>query len=183
MKTAFANPLHASELDSVTKKVRHIAAPASRSVTSDHRPVGISQSADQPDGVGAARSHRVELLWQNWLYAVGWSTVPMFQLEECARRIRLRSSPSGRRIMPTPRAISVIAAGGSDWSSDGLCELRPAHAVGDGFEPLDRLSAEDESDVPRRDFVAPTGHRRGGDFSRRRADSPAGPPWQSDTCV
>jgi hypothetical protein len=80
MNTPFANPLHASELDSVTKKVRHIAAPASRSVTSDHRPVGISQSADQPDGVGAARSRRVELLWQNWLYAVGRSTVPLFQL-------------------------------------------------------------------------------------------------------
>jgi hypothetical protein len=79
MKTPFANPLHASEPYRV-KKVRHIAAPASRSVTSDHRPVGISQSADQPDGVGAARSHKVELLWRNWLYAVGRSTVPMFQL-------------------------------------------------------------------------------------------------------
>ena len=80
MKTPFANPLHASQLDSATKKVRPIAAPASRSVTSDYQPVGISQSADQPDGVGAARSHRVGLLWQNWLYAVGQSTVAMVQL-------------------------------------------------------------------------------------------------------
>jgi hypothetical protein len=79
MKTPFANPLHGSEPYSV-KKVRHIAALASRSVTSDHRPVGISHSADQPEGVGAQRSHKVELLWQNWLYAVGRSTVPMFQL-------------------------------------------------------------------------------------------------------
>jgi hypothetical protein len=62
------------------KKVRHIATPASRSVTSEHQPVGISQSADQLDGAGAARSHKVGLFWQNWLYAVGRSTVPVLPL-------------------------------------------------------------------------------------------------------
>jgi hypothetical protein len=62
------------------KKVRHIAAPASGSVTSEHQPVGISQSADQLYGVGAARSHKVGLFWQNWRYAVGRSTVPVFPL-------------------------------------------------------------------------------------------------------
>ena len=46
----------------------------------EHQPVGISQSANQLDGVGAARSHKVGLFWQNWLYAVGRSTVPVFPL-------------------------------------------------------------------------------------------------------
>jgi hypothetical protein len=47
---------------------------------------------------------------------------------------------------------------------DGLRELRPGHAVRDGLEPLDRLSAKNESDVPCSDLVAPTGHCGGGDF-------------------
>ena len=54
------------------------------------------------------------------------------------------------RLAPTrpPRSISVITAGGSDSTRDGLGELRPGHAVRDGLEPLQRLSAENESDVP-----------------------------------
>jgi hypothetical protein len=53
---------------------------------------------------------------------------------------------------------------GSASTRDGLRELRPGYAVWDGLEPLHRLSAEHESDVPCRDLIAPTGHRSGSDF-------------------
>src|SRR6188474_2653869 len=65
-----------------------------------------------------------------------------------------------------PRAISATTAWASvlDSIGNGLRELRPGHAVGDGLEPLDGLGAEDEADVTRRHLVAPAGHGRGGDL-------------------
>jgi hypothetical protein len=69
----------------------------------------------------------------------------------------------------TPRAISAMTACGSGSTIDGVRELRSG--VGDGLEPLHRLGAEHESDVPRRDFVALTGHRSGGYFRVVKQDS------------
>src|SRR6185503_5988096 len=65
-----------------------------------------------------------------------------------------------------PRAISATTARASvsDSTGNGLRELCPGHAAGDGLEPLDGLGAEDEADVVPGHLVAPAGHRRGGDL-------------------
>ena len=65
-----------------------------------------------------------------------------------------------------PRAISATTALASvqTRACNGLRELRPGHAVGDGLEPLDGLGAEDEADIARRHLVAPAGHGCGGDL-------------------
>src|SRR5215207_4590776 len=47
---------------------------------------------------------------------------------------------------------------------NGLRKLGPGHAVGYGLEPLHRLGAEDESDVPCGYLVTPTGHGSCRDF-------------------
>src|SRR4051794_20168410 len=65
-----------------------------------------------------------------------------------------------------PRATSATTArvSGSDKSiCNSLRDLRSRNPFRDGLEPLDGLGAEDEANVPGRDLVAPTDHRRSGD--------------------